>query len=71
MTKEIKTVVNRVVAPTPVWFKRLRNIGIAMGAIGAVILSAPVSFPSAIITAAGYLAVAGGIMSAVSQTAVK
>ena len=71
MTKQIKTVVRRVVSPTPIWFKRLRNIGIATGAVGAVILSAPVTLPSTLISVAGYLAVAGGIMGAVSQTAVK
>ncbi len=68
MTKELKTIVNRVKAPTPCWFKKLRNIGIA---VGAVLLSAPVALPAGVVTVAGYMAVAGGIMGAVSQTAVK
>ena len=71
MTKELKTIVNRVKAPTPCWFKKLRNIGIAVGAVGAVLLSAPVALPAGVVTVAGYMAVAGGIMGAVSQKAVK
>ncbi len=71
MTKELKTIVNRVTAPTPPWFKTMRNIGLTIGSVGAVLLSAPIALPSSVVLIAGYLALAGGVMSAVSQTAVK
>ena len=63
--------VKRVQSPTPKFFKKLRNIGLILGAISATILTSPVAFPAAIISVAGYLAVACGVISAVSQTAVQ
>lgn len=58
---------NRLTADTPSFFKKLRNIGLALTAASAVILAAPVALPAAIITAAGYAATAGAVCAAVSQ----
>ncbi len=71
MTQQINTLVDRVVSPTPKWFKQLRNIGLTVGAVGAVIVSAPLSLPTTLVTIAGYMILAGGVMGAVSQTAKK
>ena len=71
MTQQINTLVDRVVSPTPKWFKQLRNIGITVSAVGAVIVSAPLSLPATLVTIAGYMILAGGVMGAVSQTAKK
>ncbi len=71
MTQQINTLVDRVVSPTPKWFKQLRNIGLTVGAVGAVIISAPLSLPTTLVTIAGYMILAGGVMGAVSQTAKK
>ena len=60
------SVVERVKAPTPKFFKTLRTIGLALAGIGGAILAAPV----ALVTIAGYITLAGGVMTAVSQTAV-
>lgn len=60
----------RLQAPTPKFFRILRNIGIALAAAGGVILTAPISLPVAVVTIGGYLTVAGGVMTAVSQSAV-
>jgi len=60
----------RLKAPTPKFFRVLRNIGIALAAAGGVILTAPISLPLAVVTVGGYLTVAGGVMTAVSQSAV-
>ena len=38
-----------------------------MAAIGGTILAAPVALPIVLTTVGGYLAVAGGVVSAVSQ----
>ncbi|MGN6165773.1 MAG: hypothetical protein ACTHOF_14660 [Flavisolibacter sp.] len=67
----MKTVIERAKAPTPGFFKKLRNIGLILAAISGTLLTAPISLPAAVITAAGYLAVASSVMSAVSQTAIK
>ena len=57
----------RIQAPTPKFFKVLRNIGLVLAAIGGTILAAPVALPVAIVSIGGYIAVAGGVISAVSQ----
>ncbi|HSD14431.1 MAG TPA: hypothetical protein VLB74_07260 [Flavobacterium sp.] len=64
-------VVERVQAPTPKWFKVLRTIGLALATVGGSIIAAPIALPAGLVTAAGYLVLGGGIISAVSQTAVK
>lgn len=63
-------IVQRASSPTPRFFKTLRNIGLALASISAVIISAPIALPAAIVTAAGYVAVAGGVIGAVSQLTV-
>ena len=64
------SVVERVKAPTPKFFRTLRTVGLTLAAIGGAILAAPVAVPAALVTIAGYAALAGGVMTAVSQTAV-
>ncbi len=59
--------VQRAKAPTPKFFKVLRNIGLVLATVGGTILAAPIALPVVVSTAAGYLAVAGGVMTAVSQ----
>jgi len=60
----------RVMAPTPKFFKTLRTIGLLIGLVGGAILASPVALPAAIVTVGGYLALAGSIVTGVSQTAV-
>lgn len=63
-------IIERAKAPTPKLFKTLRTIGIALLAVSGGIMSSPVVLPAAVISAAGYIAVAGGIISAISQITV-
>ena len=63
----MKKIITRAKAPTPNFFKVLRNIGLALAAVGGTILAAPVALPVAIVSIGGYVAVAGGVISAVSQ----
>jgi len=63
-------IVERAKAPTPKFFRVLRSIGLALLGISGSIIAAPVILPAAIVTAAGYVAVAGGVISAVSQITV-
>lgn len=67
----MKKIVERATAPTPKFFKVLRNIGLTLAAVGATILTAPVSLPIAVVTVGGYIAVAGGVLSAASQLSVR
>jgi uncharacterized membrane protein HdeD (DUF308 family) len=59
--------IKRAKAPTPKFFKVLRNIGLALAAVGGTVLAVPIALPAIVTSAAGYLAVAGGVISAVSQ----
>jgi hypothetical protein len=61
-------ILQRIQSPTPPFFKKLRNIGLTLAAMGTAIVAAPVALPAIIVKVAGYLAVAGGVASAVSQS---
>jgi hypothetical protein len=61
----------RIQSPTPSFFKKLRTIGLVMAAVGGSLITGPVALPLIAVKIAGYLAVAGGVITAVSQTAVK
>ncbi|MGV9003281.1 hypothetical protein [Flavobacterium sp.] len=65
----MKKILNRVQAPTPKFFKVLRTLGLALAAVGGTILAAPVVLPVIISSIGGYVIVAGGILTTVSQLA--
>jgi uncharacterized membrane protein HdeD (DUF308 family) len=64
-------IIKRVKSPTPKFFKVLRNIGLVLAAVGGTILAAPVALPAFVVTVGGYVALAGGVLSAVSQLTTK
>jgi hypothetical protein len=66
----MSNIINRVQDSTPKFFKVLRNIGITLAAVSAAVFAAPIELPAILTKIAGYLAVAGSVMGAVSQTAV-
>jgi uncharacterized membrane protein HdeD (DUF308 family) len=63
----MKKIVNRASAPTPKFFKVLRNVGLVLAAVGGTILAAPIALPVLVTTIGGYLAIAGGVLTATSQ----
>ena len=65
------TLLERLTARTPKFFKKVKNLDITLGTIGTVILTAPVSIPAGMITLATYLTVAGTVCASISQTAVE
>lgn len=60
----------RVAAPTPKFFRRVRTIGLCLAAVGGAIIASPIALPVALVTVAGYITLAGGVMSAVAQVSV-
>ena len=60
-------IIQRITSSTPSFFQKLRNIGLVLAAISAAIITAPVALPAAVVTIAGYAAVAGSVIGAVSQ----
>jgi ABC-type xylose transport system permease subunit len=69
MAQNKLSLVQRLTAPTPKIFKVFRTVGLTLAAVGGAILAAP-AMPVVIVTIAGYLTVAGTVMTAVSQVAV-
>lgn len=59
--------IQRIQAPTPKFFRVMRAIGLSLAAVGTALITAPVALPVAVITAGGYLLVAGSVATAVSQ----
>lgn len=57
--------------PTLVFFKKMRNTGILIAAGATSLLASPIALPAILIKVAGYVVPAGGVMSTVSQTAVR
>ena len=65
------SLIKRFKAPTPKFFRILRSIGLALLAVSGSIIAAPIALPAIVVTVAGYSAVAGGVLSAVSQITVE
>ena len=60
-------IIQRVGSPTPDFFKKIRNIGLILAAISATIFASPIALPALVVQCAGYVAVAAGVASAISQ----
>jgi hypothetical protein len=66
----MSNIINRMSGKTPKFFKLLRTIGISLATAGATVMAAPIDLPTLVNEIASYVAVAGSVMGAVSQTAV-
>ena len=71
MKKEKMNLIDRIQSPTPKIFRTLRTAGLIMIATGGTIIASPIAIPAALITIAGYITVAGSVMTAISQVAVE
>ncbi|PJJ09109.1 hypothetical protein CLU83_2434 [Flavobacterium sp. 1] len=60
-------VIKRAKAPVPKFFKVLRNIGLTLATIGGTIVAVPIALPLTVSSIGGYMAVAGGVLTAVCQ----
>lgn len=62
--------IDRAKAPTPKFFRIVRNIGLIVAAVGGALIASPVTVPAVIVTIGSYLTVIGGVLTAVSQVTV-
>jgi len=62
---------DRIRKKSPKLFQRITNVCVVVGAVGGVLLSAPISLPVAITSLAGYMVVAGSIGASVSKLTVE
>jgi hypothetical protein len=65
------SVTERLCAPTPKFFKKLRTVGLILAAAGGVLVATPIALPAVLVAVGGYLIVAGSVATAVSQAAVE
>ncbi len=63
----MNAVIETMQRPTPHFFKKLRNIGLTVAAVGASIMASPVALPALLVKIAGYLVLAGGVAGTISQ----
>lgn len=66
----MKKIIQRAAAPTPPFFRKLRNIGLFLATAGTAVLTAPVTMPALALTVAGYCIATGSVVTAISQLAV-
>ncbi len=66
----MKKIVKRMRKPTPPFFKKTRSIGLTLIVLGTFVFATPVALPAIAGKIAGYITVAGVVMSAVSQAVV-
>ncbi len=59
--------IDRLKAPTPKFFRVLRNVGVGLAAAGGILVASPIAIPAIVVTIGGYMIVAGSVATAVSQ----
>lgn len=64
------SITQRLQLPMPAFFRKVQRVGMTLTAISGAILVAPTALPAVVTAAAGYLAVAGTVMTVVSQATV-
>jgi hypothetical protein len=67
--KGLKEIGRRIASPTPKFFRKVRNIGLLLTAIGTGIVGAPVVLPVAIASLGGYLVLGGTVAAGIAQCA--
>ena len=65
------TLLDRVTLKTPRFFRKVRMVSAAVGAVGAILAAAPVALPAGLVALGGYLVLAGSIGAAVASVAVE
>lgn len=63
------TIVEKLKAPAPKFFRVLCILGLALVAAGVTIIAAPIAWPPTVLTAAGHLSLAGAVAAVVSMAA--
>ncbi|UOQ81003.1 hypothetical protein [Hymenobacter sp. 5414T-23] len=69
-TKKL-SLLDRVTLRTPRFFRKVRIVSAAVGAVGAVLVASPNLLPAGLVDLGGYLVLAGSIGAAVASAAVE
>lgn len=65
------SILDRVALPSPKFWQKVGAVGKAVGGLGLVLVAAPVALPAAVMTAAGYLVLAGSLTAGLSALTVE
>ena len=60
----------RIAAPVPRFFRKIRNLGIIFASLSATVMGLPLPLPPVVTDIAGYLTVAATVASAISQATI-
>lgn len=73
MKKAVKqaSLKERMKAPSPQFFNRIKKIGLLLGGIGTAVLASPIALPVIMTTLAGYLVTAGLVATAVAVVTIE
>jgi len=63
----IENIVRRFKAPTPVFWKKIRNKMILIGTVSGALLAAPIALPAIVVTLAGYGLAVGSVGAILAQ----
>lgn len=66
--KELK---NRWKSETPNFWKKVGNIGVGIGAVGAILVSGTLVVPASLVTIGGYMVAVGSVTKVLSKLTVK
>jgi hypothetical protein len=65
----MKTLIERWNATTPAFFKKIIRIGVAVGVVGGMIATLPLSLPAFVVSAAGYASAVGTTAATIAKFA--
>ena len=65
------TIRQRWKAETPDFWKKVGNIGIGIGAVGAILVSGTIALPASIVTIGGYMVAVGSVTKVLSKLTIK
>lgn len=59
--------IDRMKAPTPKWWAKVRNVAIVVASVTGAIIAAPISLPVGAVTALTYVCVISGTIAGTAQ----
>lgn len=65
------TIKQRWKAETPDFWKKVGNIGVAIGSVGAILVSGTVVVPATLVTIGGYMVAVGSVTKILSKLTIK
>jgi hypothetical protein len=58
-------------AETPEFWKKVGNIGVGIGAVGAILVSGTIALPATLVTIGGYMVAVGSVTKVLSKLTIK